>query len=136
MPYRRLHLGYWYLTSFTDPLFQCIFRHYLKIHRRLQRGAQYFLFQEGTQIERKAMIRNRYNYLIPSVSRHQRRRWTHHNQNTTSRKPTGYPKLKRNHQGIHAKTTYNYRISKQQQKHRLGTVSKILLGEGGGGEGA
>ena len=34
------------------------------------------------------------------------------------------------HQGIHAKT-YNDRYSKPQQKHRLGTVSKILL-EGSG----
>ena len=46
------------------------------------------------QIERKAMIRNRYNYLKPPVPRHQRERRTHlkqrhHNQNTTSKKPKG-----------------------------------------------
>ena len=40
------------------------------------------------------MIRNRYNYLTPSVPRHQRERRTHlkqrrHNQNSTSRKPKG-----------------------------------------------
>ena len=67
----------------------------------------------------------------------------YHNQNSTSRKPKGQflsqklaerlSKMKKNHQDIHVKT-YNDRNSKpQQQKHRLGTVNKILGGGGGGG---
>ena len=49
----------------------------------------------------KAIIRNRYNYLTPSVPRHQKERRTHlkqrhHNQNTTSRErkmTVSFPKI-------------------------------------------
>ena len=97
----------------------------------------YCLFKIG----RKAMIRNRHNYLTPSVLRHQRERRTHlkyghHNQNTTSRKPkgqfyiykkwpNGFPKQKL-HQDKHAKT-HNDRYSNPLHKHRIRTVRKILL---------
>ena len=85
--------------------------------------------------------------------RHQMERRTHlkqrhHNQNTTSRKrqkdkqfhspktgQTAIQNRKKNYQDIQAKT-YNDRISKPQQKHRLRTVSKNLTGGCGGVGGA
>ena len=75
------------------------------------------------------MIRNRYNYLLHSVPRHQRERrihltQLHCNPNTTSRKRKGQflsPKWRNGHlkykihQDIHAKT-YNDRNSKKKSK--------------------
>ena len=88
------------------------------------------------------MIRNRYNYLTPSVLRYQRERRVHlkqrhHNKTlqAESQKGSFVPPKKitkrlskiKIHQDIYA-NTYNDRYSKQQQKHYLGTASKMLLG--------
>ena len=88
------------------------------------------------------MIRNRYNYLTPSVQDTKRERKAHfkqrhHNQDTTSRKLKGQflslkiakwlSKTKKNLLGHTCK-----RNSKPQQKHRLGTVTKTFTGGRGG----
>ena len=86
-------------------------------------------------IDKKAMIRNRYNYLTPSVQDMKGKKdaleATAPQSNITSRKPEGQflsqklvkrlAKIKTNHKDIHAKT-YNDKNSKPQQKHRLVTV--------------
>ena len=91
-----------------------------------------FIFR-AMKIESKVMIKNRYNYPTPSVQDTKGKegrtlKQRHHNQNTTNRKPNnwpnGYPKIKNNLQDIHA---YNDRKRKPQQKHRLGTVSRINI---------
>ena len=95
------------------------------------------------EIERKAMIRNRYNYLLPSVPRHQRERRTHlkerhHNQNTTSRKPKGQILPKNDQTAIQnqicTKTNMQRHTMTDIVNHSKSTAFersvKILLGEG------
>ena len=103
-------------------------------------------------LERKAMIWNWCNYLTSFRSKTPKgkkdalktmARQSKHYQKKAKRTvyffskfwPNGYPKQTKIDQDIHAKT-YNDRSSKPQQKHYLGTGSKIFLeGEGGVGEG-
>ena len=84
------------------------------------------------QTRRKAMIRNRYNYLTSSVQdtkvkKGRLKQW-HHNQNTIYTSIT--PKEQFLSRNNNKKITRTYRQrhsdrnSKPQQKHRLGTVSK------------
>ena len=87
------------------------------------------------------MIMNRYNYLNPSVqdpngkkdalkaTESQSKHYKQKAKMTASflKMDKRLLKRKKNHQDIHAKT-YSDRNSKPQQKHRLGTVRKILLG--------
>ena len=82
-----------------------------------------FLSNRMTYIERTAMIMNPYNYLTPSVPRHQRERRTHlkprhYNQNTTSRKPKGQPLSQKL-----AKRLSQITISPDIQRH---TMTEIL----------
>ena len=101
--------------------------------------------QQNQIIERTAMISNRYNYLTPSIQDTKGKRDAlkvtasqskHYKQKT--KRTVSFPKelakrlskikISPGHTLIHAKT-YNYRNSKPQQKHHLGTVSKNLTGE-------
>ena len=90
------------------------------------------------------MIRNRYNYLTPSIQDTKGKedalkatapRSKHHKQKAKrtvsfpNNWPNGYPKWKKKSPDVHTKT-YNDRstCSKPQQKHRLVTVSKTITG--------
>ena len=89
------------------------------------------------EIERKAMIRNRYNYSTPPI-RHIKGKETRTQNNWTlmetslaesqtnsyfpTKWPNGYPKQKRCKRHTHSKTNFNK--NKPWQKNRLGTVSE------------
>ena len=115
----------------------------------ISQSSTYFA-QRMLKINRKEGIRDRYNYLIPSVQNTKIERMAylkqrHHNQNTTNRKAKGQFFLtnigqtsietKNSNRNKHAKT-YNDRNSKPQQKHCLGTVRRKFtsgcVGEGRG----
>ena len=95
-----------------------------------------------------AMIKNRYNYLRPSVPRHHRERRGHfkhapqskHYKQKAKRTLSFQQMAKRLskiklHEDKHAKTEKNDRHTKQQ-KHHLGMASKNITGVGVGVVGA